>query len=95
MARGARGYIPPDGVINRSIEDEKKLNEMIALAMSDDAGQRVMKYLKSITTGTVFGPDFDPNQLIHREGARWLVGVLEQRIAYGKEKRPHVHEKEK
>lgn len=92
MAKGAHGYLPPDGIV-RSIQEERQLNEMLATAMRDEAGQRVIKYLRSISVEMVHGPNCDPNQLMHREGARWLVGVLEQRIAYGKEKRPHVSEK--
>lgn len=83
-------YAPPDGRKNRGNPVESKINESLVLAFSDPAGEAALKYLRSITIEYVNGPGFDPNALMHLEGARWLVGVIEKRIKDGLEKKPHV-----
>ena len=82
-------YLSPDGRARGNVV-ENKINESLVLAFSDAAGESALKYLRSITIEYVNGPGFEPNALMHLEGARWLVGVIEQRIRDGKEKKPHV-----
>jgi hypothetical protein len=88
--RPARPYSPPDGHKPRGNRAEAKINESLVLSFADAAGESALKYLRSITIEYVNGPGFDPNALMHLEGARWLVGVIERRIHDGKEKKPHV-----
>ena len=83
-------YRPPDGHKSRGNVVERKLNEALAICFRDAVGKQALKYLRSITIEYVNGPGVDTNALIHLEGARWLVGVIEKRIADGQEKKPHA-----
>lgn len=76
------GALGPDGLI-RSADDEAKLNRLFAAAFASDAGREVLLYLRKITIESVHGPAVQPNELMHREGMRYLVGIIEQRIARG------------
>lgn len=87
MAEKKKVYFPPDGRQNRGIQMEKKINECLAIAFMDEAGEQALKYLRAITIEYVNGPGLDVNALIHLEGARWLVGVIEKRIYDHREKR--------
>jgi hypothetical protein len=82
-----RKYHSPDG-INRSHKIEKQINEAFALAFSGEAGDFVLDYLRRISIERVNGPAVDTNSLLHMEGQRFLVGVIQQRINLGKEKLP-------
>jgi hypothetical protein len=48
---------------------------------SGGSGPRALAYLESITTRRVLGPEASNDYLRHLEGARWLVGVIRQRMA--------------
>lgn len=74
----------------RDAKIEREINEALAICFSDAVGERALKYLRSITIEKVSGPGLDVNALIHQEGARWLVAVIERRIADAKENKPDV-----
>jgi len=59
------------------------LNQLVSGVFSSTGGKEVLKYLRSITIESVAGPYINPNELMHREGMRHLVGIIEQRIARG------------
>ena len=82
-------YPAPDGR-KRSLKVERELNEICAIACGEAAGEKFLKYLRSITIEYVNGPGLEPNALIHLEGARWLVAIIEKRIHDAKENLPHV-----
>tara|TARA_R100000322_G_scaffold60411_1_gene37356 strand:+ start:246 stop:437 length:192 start_codon:yes stop_codon:yes gene_type:complete len=46
-------------------------------------GDKVLKYLRSITIETVAGFNISNEELRSREGMRFLVGIIEQRIKEG------------
>ena len=72
----------------RSPENEKLINQLIASVFKGDDGKKVLSYLKSITTEAVAGPNMSTNELFHLEGRRFLVAILQQRInAHQKEKK--------
>ena len=72
----------------RSPENEKLINQLIASVFKDDNGKQVLSYLKSITTEAVAGPNMSTNELFHLEGRRFLVAIIQQRInAHQKEKK--------
>lgn len=72
----------PDGV-TRSPEKENELNKLAAGIFSSQGGKEFLRYLRSITIEAVSGPSVGTNELFHREGMRFLVGIIEQRIARG------------
>jgi hypothetical protein len=74
----------PDGH-NRKLAVERELNTSFVRLFSSPEGEKVINYLNSITLSHVFGPTFDPNALIHKEGQRFIVGLMKQRIQLGKE----------
>ena len=53
---------------------------MLAHAFSGDVGEKALSYLKSITLNVYNGPNIDPNNLMHLEGQRFIVGVIQRRI---------------
>ena len=71
-----------DGYV-RSPGTEIKLNKLFACLFKNEDGKEVMKYLKSITTEAVAGPNIDSNALFHIEGMRFLVGIIQTRIKKG------------
>jgi len=72
----------PDG-ITRLPEKENELNKLAAGIFSSQGGKEFLLYLRSITTQAVLGPHAQTNELFHREGMRFLLGIIEQRIARG------------
>lgn len=65
---------------------EQELNRTFAQCFSSPAGQSVIQFLRQQTIETVSGPAVEPNSLMHLEGQRFLVGMIEQRIAAGHRK---------
>ena len=67
---------------------EHSLNEAFAITFRDACGQRVIDYLKSISTNMVLPPGTDPDTINYFEGARWLMGIIDKRKKDGEEKKP-------
>jgi len=80
-------YVGPDG-LKRPPKFERELNEKFAIIFNSAAGQDVIDYLKSVTTGRVLPPSLDPLAYPYQEGARWLMGIISTRIKDGEEKKP-------
>jgi hypothetical protein len=74
----------PDGV-TRSEAEEHRLNLVVVSALGDQAGQELMRYLRSITIEAAAGPHISNDHLRHLEGQRFIVAVLAQRIIKGHE----------
>jgi hypothetical protein len=73
----------PDGQ-NYSASVNDDIDSLAAGTFGTSAGQRFLQYLEGITTRRVLGPEATDSHLRHLEGARWLVGVIRQRIVAGK-----------
>lgn len=75
-----------DDYVARSDEEEAELDVIFAQLFpeTDPLAQRVLKYLEGITRNRVLGPDTTDAQLRHMEGARWLYGIIDRRIARGR-----------
>jgi hypothetical protein len=71
-----------DGV-SRSQQEDDELNQTIAALFRSRAGKRVLDYLRSITIEFVAGPNISDAELRHREGMRYLVGIIEERMRMG------------
>ena len=69
----------PDGY-ETSKKDNDLLNDLLATTFGTPHGIDTLKYLKSITTERVAGPEIKADGLFHLEGQRFLVGVIETRI---------------
>jgi len=55
-----------------------------AEVFSTPAGQRVLAHLKSLTLLNVSGPhNLNANALMHLEGQRYLVGLIQSNIDHG------------
>lgn len=83
MASIQHKLLGPDGIARRP-EDEHELNELAASTFKSKGAQTFLRYLRSITIEAVGGPEITDAQLRHREGMRYLVGIIEQRIDKGK-----------
>lgn len=81
-----------DGV-RRKQETETKLNQIVLSCFITDAGQETLRYLRSITIESVAGFNISDQELRQREGMRYLVGIIEQRIKEGKNERSRKSDK--
>lgn len=70
-----------DGM-TRPVEQDKQISQNIAEVFSSPAGKEVLRYLRSMTIEMVSGPSISTEELRHLEGQRYLVGLLERRIAH-------------
>lgn len=78
-----------DGKV-RSADLERKLNLLAAATFGTAAGREFIDYLRSITTNVASGPEITPTALMHLEGQRYLVGVIQQRIERGHRENQHA-----
>jgi hypothetical protein len=83
-------YANPDGM-SRDLDEERKINEAFALVFDDSpASYLVLQYLRSITLNLVNGPEnLDNLSLAHREGQRYIMALIDHRVALGRKKEPH------
>lgn len=70
-----------DGV-QRSKANDVNISQNVAEVFSTPTGQAVLQYLKSITIQMVHGPDVTTEALRHLEGQRFIVALIDQRIAH-------------
>lgn len=68
--------------IQRSHERDVQISQNVAEIFSSPTGKEVLRYLRSITIEMVNGPNVSTEELRHIEGQRYIVGLLEQRIAH-------------
>tara|TARA_B100000212_G_scaffold116838_2_gene87177 strand:+ start:2084 stop:2341 length:258 start_codon:yes stop_codon:yes gene_type:complete len=68
--------------IQRKSERDVEISQNVAQIFSSPTGQEVLKYLRSVTVEMVNGPNVSTEELRHIEGQRYLVGLIEQRIAH-------------
>lgn len=68
--------------IQRNAEADIVISQNIAQIFSSPTGKEVLKYLRSITIEMVNGPNVTTEELRHVEGQRYIVGLIEQRIAH-------------
>jgi hypothetical protein len=67
----------------RKSEDDVVVSKNIAQVFESPTGKEVLRYLRSITIEMVNGPNVTTEELRHLEGQRYIVGLIEQRIAHG------------
>ncbi len=77
----ARANIGIDG-IQRSTDEDLKVSLNVAQIFNTPTGNEVLKYLRTITIEMVNGPNVSTEELRHVEGQRYIVGLIEQRIAH-------------
>lgn len=77
----ARANIGIDG-IQRSTDEDLKVSLNVAQIFNTPTGKEVLKYLRTITIEMVNGPNVSTEELRHVEGQRYIVGLIEQRIAH-------------
>lgn len=80
---------PVDGV-RRKRTHERELNELAAAAFAGEAGARFLKYLRAITINHVNGPGVAEKELLHLEGQRYLVAIIERRMDLGRQHEPKL-----
>jgi hypothetical protein len=79
----------PDGVA-RSPEQQRLINEQLALAFKGAAGEAALAYLRSISIERVCGPHAGDAELRHLEGMRYIVGIISQRVAAHHKEQKHA-----
>ena len=70
--------------LERSAEDEQNLNDSFSVAFNTPTGAKVLEYLRSISIETVAGPQISQEHLMHLEGQRYIVGLIQRRVNKGK-----------
>lgn len=85
MASTHNKLLGPDGIVRRP-QDEEELNDLAAATFKSKGAQAFLRYLRSITIEAVGGPQITDAELRHREGMRYLVGIIEQRVTKGNQK---------
>jgi hypothetical protein len=68
--------------IQRSSDKDVQVSQNIAEIFNTPTGREVLRYLRSITIEMVNGPNVTTEELRHIEGQRYIVGLIEQRIAH-------------
>jgi len=66
----------------RKSEDDVIISKNIAQIFESPTGKEVLRYLRSVTIEMVNGPNVTTEELRHLEGQRYIVGLIEQRIAH-------------
>ena len=67
----------------RGSELDSQISKNISVVFESPTGKEVLRYLRSITIEMVNGPNVTTEELRHIEGQRYIVGLIEQRIAHG------------
>jgi hypothetical protein len=66
----------------RKSEDDLIVSKNMAQIFESPTGKEVLRYLRSVTIEMVNGPNVTTEELRHLEGQRYIVGLIEQRIAH-------------
>jgi hypothetical protein len=74
--KGLDGRVYPEDV-------EHELNLLAARVLGTPDGIRFTNYLRGITMNVAFLGDVAPQELMHMEGQRWLVGLMLSRVKAG------------
>ena len=77
----SRVNIGVDGY-QRSKALDTQVSQNVAEVFNSPTGKEVLRYLRSITIEMVNGPNVSNEELRHLEGQRYIVGLIEQRIAH-------------
>ena len=78
--------IGPDGLAWGEKQNEQ-IDDLAVATFGRGAGREFLTYLRSITIEMVGGPEITDAQLRHREGGRYLIGIIETRVKAGQERR--------
>ena len=68
--------------LQRKSDFDIQISQNVAQIFSSPTGKEVLRYLRSITIEMVHGPNVTTEELRHVEGQRYIVGLIEQRIAH-------------
>ena len=69
---------------NRHNDEESRLNSIFAQVFSEGGGKAALDYLRSVTVNAVLAPSqCEPNSLMHLEGQRYLVHLIDKRVEQG------------
>jgi len=66
----------------RKIPEDNEISLDVRSLFRSPSGEKVLKYLRSITIEAVTGPAASDAELRHLEGQRYIVGLIERRIKH-------------
>jgi len=66
----------------RKISEDNEISLDVRSLFRGPSGEKVLKYLRSITIEAVTGPAASDAELRHLEGQRYIVGLIERRIKH-------------
>lgn len=64
--------------------ESKKLHQAYAACFDTPAGRQVLEDLKTRTIQSVCSIGVDPTSLMHLEGQRWIVGIIDNFVERGR-----------
>lgn len=67
----------------RDDEAEDRLNLLALRLFTSPDGEEFLKYLNDITVRRRLPPGTQPETMLHLEGQRWIVGIIESRLSRG------------
>ena len=85
LREGRAGDMPSpfDGVV-RSAEMDAEINKLFAKLFAGKRGELALSYLRGLTKDMVLGDGLNTTQLIHLEGQRFIVHLIERRAEHGR-----------
>ena len=66
----------------RKISEDNEISLDVRSLFRSPSGEKVLKYLRSITIEAVTGPAASDAELRHLEGPRYIVGLIARRIKH-------------
>ena len=66
----------------RKISEDNEISLDVRSLFRSPSGEKVLKYLRSITIEAVTGPAASDAELRHLEGQRYIVGLIERRMKH-------------
>lgn len=83
-AAKVRGQVQGPDLVFRSKREEVELDLAFARALDNPNGQKILRYLRSITLDAVAPPGVANEALQRLEGMRWIVSVIVNRVERGR-----------
>jgi hypothetical protein len=66
-----------------SAAHQDKVNRLAYACLGSQQGQDFLAYLKNVTINRPRAAGVDPDTLMHCEGQRWIVGLIQKRTQLG------------
>jgi len=73
-----------------SDEAEQQIDGAFKTAFRGKSGETVEKYIRKLTLESALMPGVSANEVLHREGARWLAAIILERVNRGRHPNDYI-----